>query len=228
MNPSPTVITLNSYAAIATKLARAFANTENVVVRQDCIRASAKLTNNSTGFVFNLSNDGGTQIVDPVEKRIQKNDLFVPVSMGLGICKTVTATFPAQSNASLKWYVDTAVFAAANEEESLNALYNGQLTLKSDQTILIDTMPIVDWIAPQDQIGFGDGSQSPLAEQFRNFVLRGDALLQAIIGTAGSTVAIAGGAGEQNYAHLVLRGFTIQGGCSSEYIRTALSVLAGM
>jgi hypothetical protein len=193
---------------------------ENVVTTMSFLRLESQLGNSNT-ITFNALVNQGTTIV--TEKRLDQPNVFVVGDFILFIRKHVN-TEP-QSVSVLDTFPNPTVYTAANEARNLQAMYNGYLQLRVNQTVYIDSIDTlrykrvgvaqrglaVSTAGANNTYGDSELDNGDYAsyDQVPGVVLSGADNIQFQI-TLPEAVDLSAPAGQTNYAVLIARGFLRQ------------------
>ena len=165
-------------------------------------------------------------VVSINEKRLALPDVFVVTSMAIAIYKVPTGD--PVSSGILRTYPNTATFSAANEARNLQAIYNGFLTVRVNQTVWIDSLDVQRFYrVPVSQQGVAVSTVAAAGVIQRDGYDNGDfpwysttpgielsgATKNDISITLPESVALAG-TSSVNYAVFYARGFLCQNGAN--------------
>lgn len=117
-------------------------NKNDFLINEATLRLEQALVAGKNTYEFNiLSNPGSDR---PLEQKLDRNDAFCVVAIGLGIAKQNTVASPKQyGNFPVFTYPDPNYFVgnpaavSVNEDVSLMCLFNGKFTLKVDTVEVI-------------------------------------------------------------------------------------------
>lgn len=119
-------------------LRRLGVNPEEFLINQDTLRLEKKLSADRSSYQFDLYQNSGSD--RPLEKKLNRNDVFCITHLALGVCKEDTSTNPAQyANSRTYHSADPNYFAGApagqvKEFVSVQTAWNGKLTIKTNTT----------------------------------------------------------------------------------------------
>jgi len=204
-------------------------------VRPIVLRMYQQLVATKSSYVFDCS---VATAQHPLEIRIDKSDLVVGSRMALGVHKVLLdANGDEQpANSPISFYPDPDWFdgagggtglpgSSANEAQSLETLYNGHLSLKTDQDIRLQEYDAADFrMVPETQFNptadtghlFGR-SGNEFRPLYSMFYLAGNRnnKFELQLGN-GDYSAIAGVAADHvNYAVVMVKGFILVRGAES-------------
>lgn len=135
-----------------------------IVTSQSFLRSEFPLTsaNNSLNFNF-LAN--GNQLVNgesiPTQNLLGQNDSFTVTGIALYIKKAVTVASanptPAEhAKAILRTFPNPVIFSNTGEADALQAIFNGEITIKLDTTDFVPSLPALSmYRVPRSQQGVG-------------------------------------------------------------------------
>lgn len=195
------------------------------------LRLEISLTGQTNSVNFQVRDaQGGAQ--HPTERRLKIADTFTVMAAGFYIGKaavTSPATVPTAIQyqiMTLHTFANPQVFTGGSAAANLQALYNGFLTVRVDQTVFIDSFPMLSFYrVATSQQGVGSSATNnipvqadewPLqmfgrSEWTPSIELNGQSNTEIAI-NLGAAVNLAAGAGTyETNAVLILTGFLNQG-----------------
>ncbi|MEO0627850.1 MAG: hypothetical protein AAFY91_12730 [Bacteroidota bacterium] len=111
------------------RLRRIITNLDEYIVTPHILRVEQSLAENRNQYDFDLIENSSSD--RPLEQKLNRNDMFVILYIRLGIAKQ-NEVAGDYANYPLFTYVDGNYFAAAGAAAALRTIFNGKLTLKTD------------------------------------------------------------------------------------------------
>lgn len=113
-------------------------NPEEFLINQDTLRLEKELSADRSSYNFDLYQNSGSD--RPLEKKLNRNDVFCITHLALGVCKQDTTTSPKQygnfrvyHNADPNYFIG-APAGQVEEWVSVQTVWNGKLTVKTNTT----------------------------------------------------------------------------------------------
>lgn len=181
-------------------------NLSQFIIHDHTLRAESKLVAGNNSYRMNLYKNTGSD--RPQEIKLARNDMFIMTHLGLALTKEDTASSKTNyGNYPLYTFPDPGFFlgnpaSGLSEWECLEVVYNGKLTIKTDNTDrLLDLSTQHLRYVPQRAFGSNVGPEYGGSMEQRGFfptepmiILNGqqDNQVELSVGT-GDTAVIAGG-----------------------------------
>lgn len=112
---------------------------KGVIITQSYLRLEKEVTTQSS-VNFDVLNNQGAQTIN--EKRLAITDSFVISGLSILFYTHDTTSGGSQERATLHSFPDANVFTGVGEAESLQAFYNGFLSIRVNSTVYLDSLDI--------------------------------------------------------------------------------------
>lgn len=111
---------------------------KGMVISPSYLRIQSKLSNSSGSYSIDIKKNGNELTT---ELKLDRNDTFVATRLGIYLLKRDTTK---DGLGQLQTYPNTTVFASATgfTPAHLETIYNGNLNMKVNQTVVIEKMPL--------------------------------------------------------------------------------------
>lgn len=195
-------------------------------IQRTTYRYTHKLTANNATRNFDLVNGNGTR--QPGERYINSNDTVVLFALKVGIAKVDDALHGNINNAITYTYPDPLIFSEVGtppeqpEAAALMAVYNGDLQLKIDTDILLESYKLYrHYQAPVTQknsveVPSYNTETSGYVDLVHPQILPGDRTLELIFapGSGADLTHIGGKSGTSNFLVIEFDAYVVKGGAS--------------
>lgn len=130
-------IAVNREAAVKSKLKKIYGPAANI--QMGYVRLEKVLSSSNTSELFTLGDGRQNGQKRALENYLSQNDNFVPLELKVGLQK-VDTTSDNNGNQPIYSYPDLTTFSGVGEADSLEGVYNGTLSIKSDTYEVINKM----------------------------------------------------------------------------------------
>jgi hypothetical protein len=130
-------IAVNREAAVKSKLKKIYGPAANI--QMGYVRLEKVLSSSNTSELFTLGDGRQNGQKRALENFLSQNDNFVPLELKVGLQK-VDTTSDNNGNQPIYTYPDLTQFAGVGEADSLEGVFNGTLSIKSDTYEVINKM----------------------------------------------------------------------------------------
>lgn len=155
----PKIKATNSNRAVYNDLLAKYQGDSNVIITPSFLRLERTVSGSLSALDFYTLQTEGNIIC--TERRLQLPDTFVVTGIGMYISKVTSDTAALQAKKIYRSFPNPQVFTGSGEADNLQSLYNGYLSLRINSTVIIDSLPCLDFYAAnQSQQGVGSSATS--------------------------------------------------------------------